>query len=597
MKPWTRRSFLTQSAAAAAAGTLTTHPASALAAAFPPTHPTHPPNFLDLIRPPDLITATLDTSPQPFPLHRSAQSWQAPGIDLHTIPTSPNTLDLTLTAPTLPLKHLHLRWLTPVALDALYLGDAWERSYGDLAWRSITPERVLPWYFAACTPAGLTHTYGVLTGARALCFWQVDPAGISLTLDVSNGGDGVLLGQRELHAATVLTRPGQPGERPYQALTALCRLLCPRPRLPHGPIYGTNDWYYAYGRNSAEGILRDTDLVASLAPTSGPRPFSVIDGGWEPDGAPASVPSRNPAFPDMPRLAEQIRDRNARPGIWIRPTQAPTGTPANLLLPKTRFKNAGASDSFAALDPTIPEALELLLGKVRQVTDWRYELIKHDYSTYDLLGQWGFDMGASPTRPGWHFHDRSRTNAEILLYLYQSIRSAAGDQTLLLGCNTVGHLGAGIFELQRTGDDTSGRIWERTRRMGVNTLAFRLPQNRTFFLNDADCVGITRDIPWELNRQWLDLLARSGTALFLSPSPDAIGPDQRQAIRQAFAIAAVSPSTAQASTAGVPAAYPTDALQQTTPELWTFPQILASTPPATRTYTWCPPAGCDPGPI
>ena len=46
------------------------------------------------------------------------------------------------------------------------------------------------------------------------------------------------------------------------------------------------------------------------------------------------------------------------------------------------------------------------------------------------------------------------------------------------------------MHLNRTGDDTSGRIWERTRRMGVNTLAFRLPQHNTFYHIDADCVGI-----------------------------------------------------------------------------------------------------------
>ncbi len=200
-------------------------------------------------------------------------------------------------------------------------------------------------------------------------------------------------------------------------------------------------------------------------------------------------------------------------------------------------------------------------------------------------------MGASPTRPGWSFGDRTRTNAEILLALYQSIRAAAGDKTLLLGCNTVGHLGAGIFELQRTGDDTSGRQWERTRRMGVNTLAFRLPQNRTFFVIDADCVGITRDISWELNRQWMDLLARSGSALFLSPSPDAIGPpnsDQRRAITEAFSIAAANTSTG----------YPTDSLANTTPQAWNFknPSAPGATQANSRSYIWCPPAGCDPYP-
>ncbi len=584
MTSCSRRLFLSRATAAAFASRSTL----ALTAARPV--PSQPSSFLDLIRIPDLVTA-FPESLGPVPLHRSGQSWQAPGINVRTSPSTAASLDLTVTAPALPLKRVHLRWSAPVDTSAFYLGDAWERSYGDLSWRSVVPERVLPWYFAAHTAAGLTHGYGVRTGARALCFWQVDPQGVSLTLDLSNGGNGVLLGQRELAAATVLSRPGHPGERPEQALAALCRSMCPNPRLPPGPIYGTNDWYYAYGRNSAAGILRDTDLIASVAPPAGPRPFSVIDDGWEVDGTPAGQPSHNPAFPDMPNLARQIRERGVRPGIWIRPTRAPGNARDNLLLPTSRFRDPSASGIAPAYDPTIPESLDLILAKVQEVVGWNYDLVKHDFSTYDLLGQWGFDMGASPTRPGWSFGDRTRTNAEILLALYQSIRAAAGDKTLLLGCNTVGHLGAGIFELQRTGDDTSGRQWERTRRMGVNTLAFRLPQNRTFFVIDADCVGITRDIPWELNRQWMDLLARSGSALFLSPSPDAIGPpnsDQRRAITEAFSIAAANTSTG----------YPTDSLANTTPQAWNFknPSAPGATQANSRSYIWCPPAGCDPYP-
>ena len=101
--------------------------------------------------------------------------------------------------------------------------------------------------------------------------------------------------------------------------------MCPRPRLANGPVYGTNDWYYAYGKNTAAGILRDTDLVVALAPKSGVRPFSVIAGGWEGDGATARGQEPNPNFPDMAALAEQSRKRGARPGIWIRPLEAAPG--------------------------------------------------------------------------------------------------------------------------------------------------------------------------------------------------------------------------------------------------------------------------------
>ncbi len=90
--------------------------------------------------------------------------------------------------------------------------------------------------------------------------------------------------------------------------------------------------------------------------------------------------------------------------------------------------------------------------------------------------------------------------------LYRTIRQAAGD-SLVIGCNTVSHLSAGHFEICRVGDDTSGTEWPRTRKMGVNTLAFRGPQHGAFYVADADCVGVTNAVPWSLTRQWLDLLA------------------------------------------------------------------------------------------
>ncbi len=528
--------------------------------------------FFDLLRAPDRVAAYTEPyvgkRATRFDLSDSRLGWQASGIKLRTVAAA-DSLAITLTAPTKPVLRLHLRWgfgTMEVSPGALFLGDAWERSYGDLAWRTMVPERALPWYFAA-NAGGLTHVYGVRTGAAAFCFWQVDPAGVSLWLDLSNGGDGVLLGDRELPVATVIARRGMLGEQPFVAVQSLCKMLCPRPRLSAKPVYGTNDWYYAYGNNNAAGILRDTDLVATLAPARGTRPFSVIDGGWE----------GNAGFPDMAQLAREIRSRDVRPGIWIRPVEAPKSTAANLLLPAKRFRAPAAHDSEAAFDPTIPEARAAILAKVRQAVDWGYELIKHDYSTYDLLGQWGFEMGVQPTLPGWHFADQSRTNAEIILDLYKGIRSAAGEKTLLLGCNTVGHLSAGLFELQRTGDDTSGREWDRTRRMGVNTLAYRLPQHRTFFDLDADCVGLTKAIPWSLNRQWLSLVARSGTSLFLSPAPDAMGPEQKAAIREAFAIAAGGQSTGRAR----------DWMAETTPEEWDFPD-------GAKRFRWSAEDGADP---
>jgi alpha-galactosidase len=520
--------------------------------------------FLDLLRTPDYAAAY--ASDKLIPLSRSGNSHSASGISVHTEPTSTG-LPIAVSAPGIEPTRIHLRWKAQISGDPLILGDAWERSYGELAWRSIVPDRVMPWYFLTYD-RGALHGYGVKTQAAALCFWQLDSEGVSLWLDVSNGGSGVQLGDRELQAATIITRQGSRNEKPMEAATAFCRALCPNPRLPRSPLYGSNDWYYAYGKNSADQTLRDADLVATLSQSNKVRPFTVIDMGWQDGSA---------TFPSMSGLASQIKEKQVRPGLWIRPLEAPADVAANLLLSSDRFGKLAERKRELAFDPTIPEALSLVTQKVKSPVNWGYELIKHDFSTYDLLGKWGREMGPEPTVAGWHLHDRTRTNAEVILALYRALREAAGENTLLIGCNTVGHIGAGIFEAQRTGDDTSGKVWERTRRMGVNTLAYRLAQHNTFFAADPDCVGITSAIPWDLNRQWLDLIANTGVALFISPGPDATGEEQRTAIKEAFALTASQRAKA----------VPENWFRDVTPESW----VVSG---KRKRYSWYDNSGCLP---
>jgi alpha-galactosidase len=164
-------------------------------------------------------------------------------------------------------------------------------------------------------------------------------------------------------------------------------------------------------------------------------------------------------------------------------------------------------------------------------------MVKHDYSTYDIFGKWGFQMAQDVTTPGWRFRDSTRTTAEIVLGLYGAIRESAGDM-YVIGCNTLSHLSAGLFELCRVGDDTSGKEWARTRKMGVNTLGFRMIQHNLFYAADGDCVAVTKDVPWDKTLQWMQLVAGAGTPLFISAQPEAVGPEQRAAIRDCFSMAA-----------------------------------------------------------
>jgi hypothetical protein len=50
------------------------------------------------------------------------------------------------------------------------------------------------------------------------------------------------------------------------------------------------------------------------------------------------------------------------------------------------------------------------------------------------------------------------TNAEVLVSLCRTIRDAAGD-AVVPGCNTVGHLAAGLVHVQRIGDGRRRCRW------------------------------------------------------------------------------------------------------------------------------------------
>ncbi len=494
-----------------------------------------------------------------------------------TLVSSTEGMQVRVSCPKGTLSRAVLRWETAFPSDALFLGDHWERGYGDLQWRFLQPERIMPWYFAAHhTRSGRTFMAGVKTQPCAMCFWTVDAEGISLWLDFRNGGNPSKPGNRVIEAATIVSLGSMAEETPMAALTRFCRLLCPAPRLASSPICGNNNWYYAYGHNfDANAMRRDAAFLADLAGGHATRPYCVIDAGWTPGSSCPGGPwlaGKPNIFPDMPGLASDMKKLGVRPGIWMRPT-------ALMTVDDPRRLRAGPCNAQEKpLDLTLPENLKLIHDDVARVHSWGYDLIKHDFSTFDMFAKWGFEMGAEMTDSGWSFADTTLTNAEIILQLYRTLRSAAGD-AVLLGCNTFGHLGAGLFEIQRTGDDTSGMTWERTRRMGINTLAFRLPQNGTFFSSDADCAAHTAKTPWEFDRQFLDLVARSGTALFISVDPTTVQPEQKEAFRRALQTAL---------SGGTPGACePLDWLHTTTPRQWRFGSEKVS-------YRWEEPSGALP---
>ena len=438
-----------------------------------------------------------------------------------------NELDLFISAVNDKPRFVELFWKAESNPDFLVLGDAWERSYGDLHFRKLSDnKRDMPWYFIA-TDKKESFCFGVKTGANSFVSFRYNEDGISALVDCRNGGNGVHLCGRKLCLATFIFEAYDSGNV-LSVLRDFCKKMCPSPLLPKERIFGGNNWYYAYGKSSYKQIISDARLQAKLAEGIDNKPFQVIDDCWQKHKCEGPwLPNRK--FKDMKKLADEIKEIGARPGIWVRLLH----NRDRKLTKDMRILRKGKRKY---LDPTHPEVQKYIKADIERIKSWGYELIKHDFTTADLFGDFGMNLTSTITNAdNWHFYDKTKTNAEIVLDFYRLIKDAAGDM-LIIGCNTVSHLSAGLVHIYRTGDDTSGREWERTKKMGVNTLAFRLAQNENFYMCDADCVGILKNyIPWEKNSQWLHLLSYSNTPLFISCT-DKINETQQEDIKEAYRV-------------------------------------------------------------
>ncbi len=424
-----------------------------------------------------------------------------------------------------------LKWQRSLSRRAKVLGGMWERTYGDGGWRGAYDEKApregsMPWYFLA-NDGVRTDGWGVQVQPNAFASWKITPQGVELLIDVRAGSSPVELGGRRLELCTLVFRRGKDGESPFEAGRAFCRMMCPKPRLPKERVWGYNDWYCAYGNNTATNFLADAMCIIRLADRGGKvanRPFAVVDHGWElnesrGDNVGADglwVESNSRWNMPMGEFCRRVRALDARPGLWYRPTMPWKAMPEAMRL--NGFSGNVWKGGFL-VDPTAPELHAFIKRDIARFRFWGIKLIKIDFITYDLNNTWGFAIGERViphAKAVWR--DKTRTSAEVIKGIYATMREAAGDDIYIVGCNAIDHFVAGLFELQRIGDDTSGKEWARTRKMGPNALAMRSIHNGTFYLNDGDCVGLASagDVPWEKNRQWLDLVSRSGTVLFVS---------------------------------------------------------------------------------
>ena len=464
------------------------------------------------------------------------------------------------------VEEVQLIWNRRHAPDTRIFRNDWERGYTELGWTSLTNNPGSAWYFLI-REGKRVDGWGVETQPNALCWWEVSESNIVLTLDVRAGGAPLELGSRTLKAARLIMREGKSNESAYEAGRAFCKLMCPKPRLPKAPVYGYNDWYCAYGENTATNFLADAENIVSLAEGLKNRPYVVMDDGWQLNSPPVVRPlglgasgwgpwDRSSAHfgVEMKPFAAAVSALGAKPGLWYRPYRAWKEVPAEQKLKKYPL----------FFDPTAAGVKERIAEDIARFRDWGFKLVKIDYLVGDVAGTLAFPrtVGGRPVQGDRGWCDKSRTTAEVILEHYRAIRETAGDDMVIIGCNAFDHLVAGLFELQRTGGDTSGWKWQTTKEMGFNCLAARSIHDGTFYSADGDCVGLAKAgaIDWSLNRKWLEMLAKSGTPLFISWHRSLMTAEIRDAFKAAFKTASEPRPTGE----------PLDWETERFPEKWRF---------------------------
>ncbi|MGE5222959.1 MAG: glycoside hydrolase family 36 protein [Omnitrophica WOR_2 bacterium] len=260
---------------------------------------------------------------------------------------------------------------------------------------------------------------------------------------------------------------------------------------------GWCSWYHYYKNVTRQDVKDNLASAGALRPGI-PLDLIEIDDGYESQVGDWS--SFSPAFPEgVAPLAAEIRQAGLTPGLWLAPFIVHPRSRLNSTHPDWLLRgrlgrpvNAGFLwGSFcSALDLTRPDVLSFV-GEVidTAVHRWGFPFLKLDFLYAAAL-------------PG-HYHDRTRTRAQVLRDGLAAIRQAAGPETHLLGCGCPLGPAIGLVDSMRIGTDVEGR-WEAAynniewiikneasvpgaRNASHNALS-RAFLHKRWWINDPDCL-------------------------------------------------------------------------------------------------------------
>ena len=217
-------------------------------------------DFFSILRQPDRVCGATEATP-----YRFEEDLSLPCPVEYTYCVENGTAKVTVYPSGSPVRFLKLRFRGDLRFVEAVCGDEWARSTGGanpIQWCSMMSHRRLPW-FCYLRAGQRIACYGVKTGPNCFAFWQADTHGLTLFLNLMAGSCGADL-QEPLTACEIVERFSEEGEAPYEAAAAFARCMCDAPVLPEEPIFGVNNWYWAYGNITRDSVLEETDYLLEM---------------------------------------------------------------------------------------------------------------------------------------------------------------------------------------------------------------------------------------------------------------------------------------------------------------------------------------------
>ena len=298
-------------------------------------------------------------------------------------------------------------------------------------------------------------------------------------------------------------------------------------RIPATTPVGWCSWYHYYTALTAEDVTNNLAAIQSLQEVL-PIDLVQIDDGYE--SQVGDWFSFKPGFPEgVAPLADAIHREGLLPGLWLAPFIVHPASRlyhdhSDWLLRQRNGRPANAGFVWnrldAALDLTVPQARDYVRSVISTaVHEWGFSYLKLDFLYAAAL------EGV--------YHDQTQTRAQVLRLGMKTIREAAGEDSMLLGCGAPLGSMLGIVDAMRIGADVSGDWTPQfmgirapfhrepampSARNSLHNILIRANLHRKWWLNDPDCLLLRPETKLSLAevRSLATAIAMTGGSLLLS---------------------------------------------------------------------------------